>query len=489
MERCTKIETPTAIVLLGATGDLARKKLLPALMDLFEKGVLPNHFHILAFSRDTMTSEEYRSFARTHIAAKGHSHTPTQLDAFLSTIEYIQGLFDEKEGFARIKQALNTYDESIGMCTSKLFYLAVPPNFYDTIFEQLAVTELDQPCIVGEGWTRILVEKPFGSDLNNAHHLEDKMSVLFREEQIYRIDHYLAKDALQNILAFRFSNVLFEDNWNKNYIEAVYIKLFENFDVANRGAFFDGVGALRDVGQNHMLQMLTLIAMGNPETLDAAHLRKRRAEILQALRLPSKEDVGTNIIKGQYSGYREVKNVAPDSMTETYFALKTFVDTDQWQGVPFYLEHGKATSTSVSEITVRFRSSKYCVCGSHEPHDHPNFVQFSISPEQKIVVRFWVRKPGLKYELEPNDLVFDRAQPTNSSGTAVTEAYEEVLFDAICGDQTLFVSNAEQAAAWTYITSILDLWHSTEPMSYARGSDGPDSSLKKEIHDHLQLLT
>jgi glucose-6-phosphate 1-dehydrogenase len=304
---------------------------------------------------------------------------------------------------------------------------------------------------------------------------------LFKEDQIYRIDHYLAKDALQNILAFRFSNVLFEDKWNKDFVEGVYIRVFEKFDVASRGAFFDGVGALRDVGQNHMLQMLALIAMDRPKELAANALRTKRADILNTLHIPEDTALGNTLIKGQYAEYREVPNVSDNSKTETYFALKTYLDSEQWEGVPFYLEHGKAMTESASEITVRFRSAENCVCGEREPHNHPNFVCFTISPEQKITVRFWVRKPGLKYELEPNDLVFDRIQTTATNDALITDAYEEVLFNAICGDPTLFVSSAEQAAAWKYVTSILDMWSDTEPLTYKTGTHGPDSNLQKEI--------
>ncbi|MBP9760430.1 MAG: glucose-6-phosphate dehydrogenase [Candidatus Pacebacteria bacterium] len=488
MARCEKITLPTQIVLLGATGDLAQKKLLSSLMDLYAKGVLPARLHIIAFSKDNLTSEAYREFAGKHVQEDGHPpHDSTLVTSFLATIEYIQGTFDDRPSFERMKTALEAYDASIGMCTSKLFYLAVPPVFYDTIFEQIARTKLDLPCAEGEGWVRILVEKPFGRDLVHAQKLEDKLSVLFREEQIYRIDHYLAKDALQNILAFHFSNVLFEDRWNNETIEAVYIKVFEKFDVSNRGAFFDGVGALRDVGQNHMLQMLALVAMDPPQTLDEKDLRAERAKVLRTLRPHEATELGTTLIKGQYEGYRRTAQVDPTSKTETYFALKTYLTKPSWANIPIYLEHGKALNESVSEILIRFRSATHCICGNTTPHDHPNFVRFSISPEQKITVRFWVHAPGVRYELEPNDLVFDRDRTARDGGIVIANAYEEVLFNAICGDQTLFVSSAEQQAAWTYVTNILEMWQDTEPISYTMGGTGPESALKKEILRHFNI--
>ncbi len=486
MERCAKkIKTATSIILLGATGDLAQKKLLSSLMDLFEKGALPEKFFILAFSKDEMTSEKYKAFAKKYILMK-KEYNSSNIESFLNLIEYIQGTFDDTDSYKKIKNALSKHDKTIGMCSSKLFYLAVPPTFYDTIFEHLASVKLEQECLIGDGWTRILVEKPFGSDLDNAKYLEDKLSKLFKEEQIYRIDHYLAKDAIQNIISFRFSNVLFEDKWNNDFIESVYIKVYESFGVSNRGAFFDGVGALRDVGQNHMLQMLALIAMDHPKELEEKKLRKKRAEVFKSLKIPTKEDIENTIIKGQYNGYRDIENVSSDSKMETYFAIKTYIDNKKWKGVPFYLEHGKALYENKTEITVRFRSSKNCVCNNKENHDHPNLVRFTISPEQKITVRFWVRKPGLKYELEAKDLVFDRNNTKDNIPT--TEAYEGVLFDAICGDQTLFVSNEEQKASWKFITTILKLWKDVDPKKYEPGSSGPNSNLKNEMENIKKLF-
>lgn len=485
MGYCPHALAPTQIVLLGATGDLAQKKLIPALYDLFVRGMLPERLHVIGLARDEKSDEEYRAFVLACLAKKGRSRTK-QTEAFAKSFAYVRGSFEDQAAFASVKAALLAYDSAIGQCTSKLFYLAVPPSFYDTIFEQIARTGLDLPCAPGSsaesgGWVRVLVEKPFGSDLDNAHRLEDKLSVLFKEEQIYRIDHYLAKDTLQNILSFRFSNVLFEDRFNHEYVEAVYLKVFEAFDVSTRGAFFDGVGALRDVGQNHMLQMLALVAMEHPRSLSAVDLRAARAAVLRALAPPERSVLATDVVKGQYAGYRNTPHVDPESTTETYFALKAHIENERWRGVPFYLEHGKAMHESASEITIRFRSARDCVCGEHEPHDHPNFVRFSISPEQKITVRFWVRAPGSAFALESNDLVFDRDTAAKQGGASIADAYEEVLQNAICGDQTLFVSSKEQQAAWTYITKILELWEGAQPLPYKKGSAGPNAALQQDI--------
>jgi glucose-6-phosphate 1-dehydrogenase len=230
-----------------------------------------------------------------------------------------------------------------------------------------------------------------------------------------------------------------------------------------------------------MLQMLALIALDPPPLLNTTSLRAHRAALLRTLRKPTKDALEHSIVKGQYADYHAVPNVEPESKTETYFALKTYLDHPNWEGVPFYLEHGKGMRESVSEITIRFRSSKHCVCGDTNRHAHPNFVRFLISPHQKIIVRFWVRKPGTQFELIPNDLVFDHDAVMQQEGIVTADAYEEVLNHAICGDQTLFVSNAEQEAAWSYVTSILEMWQDTTPLPYERGSDGPPSAIKEEI--------
>lgn len=490
MDDSSRVYTPTSLVLLGATGDLSQKKLLPALMKLLTKKVLPFNFHIVAFSRKQLTTEEYRTLVRQSLEARGDPYDEKDLARFLDLFEFVSGDFSKPEGFHAIKKALNAYDDRIGMCTSKLFYLATPPSTFERIFEQIEAADLGAACSTGPGWTRILVEKPFGTDLAHAERLEKKLSTIFEDKQIYRIDHYLAKDAVQNILAFRFSNSLFEQNWNKDYIEGVYIKLFESFGVRDRGAFFDTVGALRDMGQNHMLQMLALIAMGHPDELVAPLIREKRREVIAALIPPTKAELGERCVKGRYEGYRSVRNVDPNSQTETYFALKTYLALPDFEGVPIYLEHGKALSKDRIEIGVRFRSSKTCVCGEKAPHDHPTIVRFMIQPEQKITIRFWVRKPGLRYELEPNDLVFDRDAVDAQNGiTHQPDAYEEVLHDAIRGEQTLFVSSKEQEAAWSFIGAIVDAWKDIPLVSYEPGSEGPSSKIKEEIFTRMHLFT
>lgn len=488
MRKVKQIQTPTALVLFGATGDLSMKKLLPALMDLYVANTLPQQFHVIAVARTPHTTDAYQALVRDALEGHAHGYTSESISNFVRLFEFHHGPYSERITFVALKRLLYAYDERIGICASKLFYLATPPTSFEEIFEQIAAANLGDVCTVGRGWTRILVEKPFGTDHVHAQRLEAKLRSLFRDEQIYRIDHYLAKDAIQNILAFRFSNILFQDNWNHNYVEAVYIKLFESRDVANRGAFFDSIGALRDVGQNHMLQMLALVAMEKPTVFKAVELRARRAEVVRALVPPTDTNKDTVVVRGQYTGYTSVPDVAERSTTETYFALKTYIANERWHNVPFYLEHGKALANDRIEISVRFRSSVTCVCGEKNPHNHANILRFGIKPDQKISVRFWVRSPSMKYDLEPNDLVFDReASQSDHSNTVIADAYEEVLFDAIRGGQTLFVSSEEQEAAWSYISKLTESWKNAALLPYEKGTEGPTSALKDEIYARFHL--
>jgi len=466
---------PLSFALLGATGDLARKKLLPALFDLAERGILPERVRLIGVAHSPLTDEEYRAFITEQARRATRPWSTRAVAQVVRSATYITGSFDDRATFARVREALEAHDRAVGMCTSKLFYLAVPPVRYREIFEQIAAVDLAHVCDPVGGWVRILVEKPFGSDLLDAQHLEEVLSRLFRDEQIYRIDHYLAKDALRNILTFRFSNRFFEGRWHHEHVEAVHIRIAETFGVDTRGAFFDAVGALRDVAQNHLLQMLALIAMERPQALTPEAIRARRAETLRMLCAPQRADIGTRIVKGQYAGYHAVPNVDPRSQTETYVALTAYLDAPAWRGVPFFLEHGKALAQTTSDITVRFRSASTCACGTSAMHDHPNLLRFSVSPERRISARLWVRRPGSAYELESHDLTLDR-----SSGEE-PDAYEALLYDALSGDQTLFVSSAEHEAAWTYSSAVLDLWRDVAPVLYAPGTNGPDSPFAREV--------
>lgn len=460
-------DTSTTIVIFGATGDLNQHKLLPSLYDLYTKNLLPSGFRILGTSRQEFSDQAYRDFARAALEESGGDRK--MCETFCERLHYEPGLFDDPKLYCRLAERLSKLDSSAGKCSNKLMYLAVPPQFYETIFNQLASSGLSQSCSGDAGWVRILLEKPFGRDLETAQKLDRTLSKIFNEEQIFRIDHYLTKNALENILAFRFSNLIFDPPWSRTYIDRVHIRLFEAIDVGNRGSFYDGVGALRDVAENHALQMLALIAMDNPGSRDANAIREKRSAVLKALRPLNKRAVRESTVKGQYEGYRDTEDVAPDSKTATYFKLQTCIDTARWKGVPFILEGGKALSEHRTDITVHFKETPTCICDESESHlPHANVVRFTVAPEQRITVTFWAKRPGFGMSVEPKEFTF-----TYANGQPAPSAYEKLIIDAIKGDQTSFTSSKEVEAAWRFITPILEAWKEQEPIIYPRGSSGP----------------
>lgn len=472
-----KIKIPTTMVIFGATGDLSQRKLLPALLDLYIKGMLPDPFRVVGFSRGAYTNEAFRTFIRKAIEKKAHGHSRAKIKTFLANACYQQGLFEDQPSYKELAELLEKLDEDFHICSNKLFYLAVPPSLYETIFEHLASSGLTIPCGPGEGWTRVLVEKPFGKDLDTATRLDNLLGKLFQEEQIFRIDHYLAKEAMQNILSFRFSNVLFEPIWSNQYIERVAITLHETLGMEGRGAFYDEVGALRDVGQNHILQMLSFIAMESPQILEAQAVRKERARILQSLKPIGGKDVANVTTRAQYKGFRKEEAVSPSSTTETYFRLEAHVQNERWKGVPFILESGKKMKETKTEITVFFKKTEACLCPPEAEKHHQNILTFRIQPDEGISILFWAKKPGFSMELEPRHFSFSYHDSENTK--RLPDAYERILYDCIKGDQILFTSTEEVAASWKFITPILKHWGKTKLYEYTPGSDGLKNEKEK----------
>jgi glucose-6-phosphate 1-dehydrogenase len=362
---------------------------------------------------------------------------------FLDHIVYQEGNFQAEESYVTLSARLKSIDDTFHQCSNKIFHLAVPPHFYETMLDRLAESGLTIPCGGELGWTRVLVEKPFGSDISTARKLDKKLADLFSEEQIFRIDHYLAKEALQNILTFRFANALFEPIWNGKYIDKVHIKLLEKEGIEGRGEFYDSIGALKDVGQNHILQILALIAMERPKSLTAFGIRRERAKVLRALKGMSNRDILKSGCRGQYEGYIQEHGVNGISQTETYFRLETHLADSRWKGVPFYLESGKCMAETKSEIDIYFKNT-------HSADQ--NILTFRIQPDEGIKIRFWVKTPGFSMNTEPKVLKFKYAD--SPSIAILPDAYERVLYDAIIGDQTLFTSTDEVMAAWKFITPI-----------------------------------
>lgn len=456
---------PTSIVIFGGTGNLAETKLLPALFDLFVQNLLPDSFCVLGLSRRALSDEEYRTFVRESVSAKKALYDEDTLNVFCAHTRYLSGGFDDSASYEAVKAVLNTFDTEIGQCTNKLFYLAVPPNLYSSIFAKLKESNAMALCDGVGSWSRLLVEKPFGSNLATAEALEAQLCDLFTEEQIYRIDHYLAKDAIENIMSLRFANSILYDSWNGNKIESIDIRLFESQNVSTRGSFYDGIGALRDVGQNHMLQMLALLTMQPTDISDARAVRAGRLAALKSLVM---HEIDPHV-RAQYAGYRETAGVNPLSETETYFRIETHIDSELWKDVRVTLESGKALHTSLTDVLITFRAIDECACATQaEPHEHRNTLRLTFSPEQSIRLTMWVKEPGFSFKLHERELVLAKEE---GEALRSPEAYERVLHDCIIGDQTRFVSGEEVVAAWQFITPLLELFRSLPLRGYAEGSD------------------
>ncbi len=450
---------PTIFTIFGITGDLAHRKLLPALLSLYVKKLLPPRFAIVGFSRRPFNREEFREMIRSKMHITPGQYNEEDVKHFLDHMSYEQGYFDSPVAYTRLAQKLKSIDDNWGQCSNKIFHLSVPPNLYEGILTELANSGLTLPCDDRSGWTRVLIEKPFGHDINTAKSLDKLLGKLFKEEQIFRIDHYLAKEALQNILIFRFANPIFEALWNNKFIDKVHIKLYEKNGVDGRGAFYDPIGAIKDVGQNHMLQMLALVAMNEPKSLKAENIRKERLQVLKSLKQLTSKQIVKDVVKGQYNGYTQESGVSATSKTETYFRIKAFVENKKWKGVPFYLENGKALEESKTEIDVYFKddASKLFVNKVDKKvhsFENQNILTFRIQPDEGIKIKFFVKNPGYGFDKDPKTLKFKYSDV--GSFASIKNDYERLIHDAFIGDQTLFASTGEIMASWEFITPILE---------------------------------
>ncbi|MEK7507960.1 MAG: phosphogluconate dehydrogenase (NAD(+)-dependent, decarboxylating) [Patescibacteria group bacterium] len=468
---------PTILVVFGATGDLIGKKILPALFHLFKERRLPKKFHVFGFSRRNLSDESFRAFLGEKLTRRlPYSVGTAERRKFLGMFSFHRGLIDAAEDYHSLAVTLKKLDENWGVCANKLFYLAVPPHLYETILNRLASSELTKECPSASssnalvdgfipleasmassltGWSRIIVEKPFGKNAAAAKKLDLLLGALFKEEQIYRVDHYLAKEMLQNILTFRFGNNLFEQIWNSNFIEKIEIKLLEKIGVEDRGAFYDGVGALRDVGQNHLLQMLALVTMEHPASFDASAIRAKRAAILKSLLSPNSKDVARTTFRAQYKGYKKIKGVSRGSRTETYFKAEAKLDTPRWRDTQITLESGKRLGESIKEIILYLRHPSPCLCPPRAPH-HANRIVIRLEPQEEIDVAFWAKKPGFEYETEERKLNFLLRNVAYRS--QYTEEYEKLFLDCISGNQTLFLRTEEVEAMWRFTEPITSAW-------------------------------
>lgn len=457
---------PTIFVIFGITGDLATRKLLPALLSLYAKKLLPQRFSIVGFSRRPFNREEFRDFLRGKLNIRFGQFREEDVKHFLDHITYVQGLFDQPDSYGKLSLKLAEIDKTWGQCSNKLFHLSVPPNLYEGILHQIHDSKLALPCSDEVGWTRILIEKPFGNNMRTAQSLDALLGKLFREKQIFRIDHYLAKESLQNILAFRFANSMFEPTWNRDFIDRIHIKLFEADGMNGRGKFYDSIGAARDVGQNHMLMMLALMAMDKPESFSAADIRIARARVLKKIESIPVRSISNRVVRGQYVGYISEEGVKPESKTETYVRLEAHLSLSRWKGVPFYLETGKSMAETKTEIDVYFKNTE------DKKHEHnpakQNILTFRIQPDEGIKIRFFVKTPGVGLKTEPKTLKF-RYSDVTSFGV-IPDDYERLINDVFVGDQTLFASTEEIMASWKFITPIVENWDKLPLKKYNKGT-------------------
>ncbi|OIO53237.1 hypothetical protein AUJ46_05165 [Candidatus Peregrinibacteria bacterium CG1_02_54_53] len=480
MKKNSHNNIPTIIVVLGATGDLMAKKIVPSLLHLSAEDKIPNKFKVVGFARRELSNEAFRERIAEIVAVhREHHRSDHHSQAFLDLFAYHSGDFSDVGAFRGLKAKLKAIDTEWGVCTNKVYYLAVPPEKFDPIFRGLGATGLNKPCGGAFGWTRMLVEKPFGHDLVSAEKLEKLLARYFKEEQIYRIDHYLAKELIQGISYFRFSNNLLESSWSNRDIEKIEIRLLESIGVEERGSFYESVGALRDVGENHLLEMLAAITMDAPVSMHIEELHARRAELMNTLKPWTLKEIQGNTFRAQYEGYRSIRGVSSDSTAETYFKLRTELLHPAWQGVPIYFEAGKRCPEARKEIVVTFKHPSTCLMCTREHHIQ-NRVVFALEPEEKISIHFWTKKSGYEHTLV--ERTFDFFVHQRTSRMKYVEEYSKLLFACILGDQTVFLSGDEVRAQWKFADPVVDAWKkNVVPLHTYK----PDSSEMIEAAAHI----
>lgn len=481
--RIRETPQPCIAVIFGATGDLAKRKLIPALFVLSQEHLLPPGFAVLGFGRKKKDDEAFRKEMREAILKHSRVEAPDSaiLEGFLQNVFYCQGDYDDVMSFEALGRRLQELETVHHLGPNRLFYLATPPEMFEPTLEHLGKCGLNrrQEC-----WTRVIIEKPFGRDLKTARALNAVASSAFDESQIYRIDHYLGKENVQNILVFRFANGIFEPIWNRRYIDNVQITVAETLGVENRAGYFDQSGMLRDIVQNHVMQLLCLTAMEAPVGVHGDAVRSEKVKVLQSLRVPGPDEVGICSIRGQYAagaiagkrvpGYTDETGILPESQTETYFAHKFHIDNWRWSGVPFYVRAGKRLPRRVTEISIEFKHAPLHLFNFAGP-PLPNLLIMTIQPDEGIALRFYSKIPGQETRVRPVLMDFNY---NSSFGGELPEAYEHLLLEAMLGDATLFTRADEVELSWEYFEPVLS-WMQNRPGNVSRyeaGTWGPTES-------------
>ncbi len=475
---------PTTLVIFGATGDLARRKLLPAIYNLAHEGALPERFNLIGMARSDIGDDGLRDLARESIGEFSR-RAPDQrvLDSLLGRMRYVSSSFDDAGGYDQLCKLFDAFDDEAGIAFNRLFYLSTAPSFFPVIAEMLGDKSLNRR---DDARVRIIIEKPFGTDLDSALQLNRDVLSNFDESQVFRIDHYLGKETVQNLLVLRFANALFEPLWNRSYIDHVQITAAEDIGIGSRAGYYDESGALRDLIQNHMLQLLTLICMEPPASLTANPVRDEKVKVLRAITPPSPGDVPAMAVRGQYAGgtvggrdvhgYLQEDGVPEGSVTETYAAVKLKVNNWRWAGVPFYLRTGKRLARKTTEIAVTLKPVPHLAFQQEGSLGvHPNQLVLAVQPNEGVALSLVAKIPGARMSVRPVNMEFLYGTSFMSQSP---EAYERLIMDAMRGDATLFTRDDEVEAQWRICDPILQAWSdmADEPAKYPAGSAGPDEA-------------